>query len=171
VSLILDDCVGLVEVHGSVGFIDKFVDLSLAHCFNLRSFLRSLKLKSLKFHVLCACLRLKNFSEIESEMKCLEYIDFEEIDIEELPSFIGNLVGAKELNLGGCTNFMNLPDSIHQLQHLEFLNPNGCTSIKWLPSSYIWVLSYGSKMRSRRLHKPHESTKKHLSVAKFRVSF
>jgi len=58
--LILDDCVGSVEVQGSIGFLDKLVDLILARCFNLRSFMRSLKLRSLKFHVLCACLRLKN---------------------------------------------------------------------------------------------------------------
>jgi hypothetical protein len=75
-------------------------------------------------------------------MECLEYIDFEEIGIEELPSFIGNLVGAKELNLGGCTNLTKLPDSIHQLQHLELLNPNGCTSIKWLPSSYGYLIGF-----------------------------
>jgi hypothetical protein len=112
VSLILDDCVGSVEVQGSIGFLDKLVDLSLARCFNLRSFMRSLKLRSLKFHVLCACLRLKNFPKIECEMECVEYIDFEETSIKELPSSIGNL-GAKELNLGGCTNLTNLLDSIH----------------------------------------------------------
>jgi Leucine-rich repeat (LRR) protein len=75
-------------------------------------------------------------------MECLEYIDFEETSIKELPSSIGNLIGAKELNLGGCTNLTNLPNSIHQLQHLELLNLNGCTSLKWLPSSYGYLIGF-----------------------------
>jgi hypothetical protein len=135
VSLILDDYVGLVEVHRSVGFLDKLVDLSLAQCSNLRIFLRSLKLRSLKVLVLCGCSRLKNFPKIECQMEHLEFIDFEEFGIEELPISIGYLVGLKHLCLGGCTNLTNLPDSIYHLQHLELLNLNGCTSIKGPPSS------------------------------------
>ncbi|GLT52987.1 hypothetical protein SLA2020_262870 [Shorea laevis] len=47
-TLYLSGCKNLVKVHRSVGFLDKLVDLNLCRCTNLRSFPRSLKLKSLK---------------------------------------------------------------------------------------------------------------------------
>jgi hypothetical protein len=127
--LILDDCVGLVEVHGSVGFLDKLVRLSLANCTNLRSFPKSLKLRSLESLVLSGCSRLKNFPEIECQMKCLVYFDFMDTGIEELPSSIGYLVGIKYIYLDGCTNLINLPNSINQLQHLEHLSLYGCSKV------------------------------------------
>ena len=133
--LILDGCIRLVKVHCSIGFLDKLVDLSLENCYNLRSFSRSLKLRSLESLVLYGCSRLKNFPKIECPMECLEYIDFQYTGIEKLPSSIRNLIGVKKLYLVGCRNLSIIPYSISQLQHLERLILNGCTSIKRLPSS------------------------------------
>jgi hypothetical protein len=118
----LDGCTNLVEIHHFVGFLDKLLDLSLQECSNLRSSLRSFKVRSPEYLSLENCSRLKNFPPIESPMECVRSIDLRYIGIEkELPSSIGCIVGLKKLNLQGCINLMNLPSSIHQLQHLEFL--------------------------------------------------
>jgi hypothetical protein len=83
-ELNLDYCTNLVEVHHSVGFHDKLVSLNLNGCFNLRSFPRSLKMRSLKYLNLCHCMSLKNFPEIDCQMECLEDITFCGAGIEEL---------------------------------------------------------------------------------------
>jgi Leucine-rich repeat (LRR) protein len=134
-TLYLDGSKNLVEVHCSVEFLDKLVDLSFDCCYNLRIFPRSFKLRSLERLVLGGCSRLKNFREIECQMERIEYVKFVLTGIEKLPSSIGYFVGIKILNLDGCTNLTNLPNSIHQLWHLEYLSLNGCTGIKELPSS------------------------------------
>ncbi|XP_059455260.1 disease resistance protein Roq1-like [Corylus avellana] len=131
--LILDGCKNLVEVHHSVGFLDKLVCLRLAYRSNLKSFPKSLKLQSLKFLSLLGCSRLKKFPEIECQMECLVYIDFQYTNIEELPSSIGYLIGIKTLDLSGCKNLKNIPNNIYQLQHLERLNLGGCNSLKGMP--------------------------------------
>ncbi|XP_059455254.1 disease resistance protein RPV1-like [Corylus avellana] len=139
-TLILDGCAHLVEVHSSVGSLNKLVDLSLENCYRLRSFLRSLKLRNLESLVLCGCLELKNFPEIECQMKYLEYVDYQYTGIEKLPSSIGHLIGVKKLYLTGCKNLKNLPDSIYQLQHLERLILKDCTGVKRLPSSIRYLV-------------------------------
>jgi Leucine-rich repeat (LRR) protein len=120
-KLDLGGCKNLVEVHPSIGFHDKLVSLKLEGCYNLRSFPRSLKMRSLKFLNLWGCSRLKNFPEIKCQMECLKEINIGKTGIEELPSSIGYLVGVKVLCLNGYTNLMTLPDSIHKLKHLETL--------------------------------------------------
>ncbi|XP_059455269.1 TMV resistance protein N-like [Corylus avellana] len=138
-SLKLVDCEYLVEVHCSVGFLDQLVELIITSCSNLRSFPKILKLRSLKYLEFFGCSMLKNFPEIDCRMECLEDIYFHDTGIEELPSSIRYLVGLKKLHLDNSKNLMNLPDSIHQLQHLESLGLNGCTGIKELPSSFGYM--------------------------------
>ena len=75
-KLTLDDCIDLVEIHHSVGFLNKLVHLSVHNCYNLTSFPKSLKLTSLQFLSLRNCSRLGDFPEIEYQMECLEYINF-----------------------------------------------------------------------------------------------
>ena len=128
----LDGCENLVEVHHSVGFLEKLVVLSLRKCSNLTSFPKSLKIRSLKFLFLSGCSRLKHFPEIECQMKCLDYVDFRDTGIEELPSSIGNLVRVSYLYLSGCTNLTNLSNSIYQLQDLKYLFLDGCSKVKFL---------------------------------------
>jgi hypothetical protein len=118
-ELDLHYCENLVEVHHSVGFLDKLVSLNLHGCFYLRSFPRSLKMRSLKYLNLCDCGRLENFPEIDCQMKCLEDITFCRAGIEELPSSIGHLVGVKTFSLNSYTNLMTLSDNIHKLRHLH----------------------------------------------------
>ncbi len=128
-ELTLDNCTNLVEVHHSVGFLDKLKVLRFVECSNLRSFPRSLKLRSLVVLMLEDCSGLENFPEIECKMEGLEYIGLRNTPIKELPSSVEYLIGLKELNLDGCENLMNLPSSIQQLQHLKRLHLNDCSKL------------------------------------------
>ncbi|KAG6676522.1 hypothetical protein I3842_15G156200 [Carya illinoinensis] len=133
------DCENLVEVHDSVGFLDKLVRLRLYQCFNLKSFPRRLRLRSLEVLTLCNCSKLQKFPEIECKMEYLCCISLWGTAIKELPSSIGYLTPVlKELLLPGqCTELMRLPSSIHQLQNLKVLclNIEGCMDLMRFPIS------------------------------------
>ncbi|XP_042979967.1 disease resistance protein Roq1-like [Carya illinoinensis] len=73
-ALQIERCENLVEIHQSVGFLDKLDNLKINNCQSLASFPRSLKLRYLKSLDLRFCKRLKKFAEIESEMKCLTIV-------------------------------------------------------------------------------------------------
>ncbi|KAG6676503.1 hypothetical protein I3842_15G154500 [Carya illinoinensis] len=122
------DCENLVEVHDSVGFLDKLVRLRLYQCFNLKSFPRHLKLRSLEVLTLYNCSKLQHFPEIECKMEYLCCISLWGTAIKELPSSIGYLTPAlKELLLPKqWTKLMRLPSSIHQLQNLKVLCLSEC---------------------------------------------
>ncbi|XP_042962704.1 disease resistance protein RUN1-like [Carya illinoinensis] len=122
-------CKKLVEVHDSVGFLDKLHELCLCGCFNLKSFPRGLQLRSLGLLDLSNCSSLQNYPEIECEMKHLVKVDLFGTAIEELPSSIGYLTGLVNLNLGSSVNLKRLPSSIHQLRSLEFINLHCCPNI------------------------------------------
>ena len=134
-SLSLVCCENLVDVHCSIGFLNNLVELHIVSCNNIRSFPESLMLRSLKFFRVFNSLSLIKFPEIGCQMEYLEKIYINYCGIEKLPSSIGCFVQVKNLNLSGCINLMNLPDSIHQLQHLEVLSLISCSSLKELPSS------------------------------------
>jgi Leucine-rich repeat (LRR) protein len=132
-DLNLDNCTNLVEVHHSVGFLDKLAYLNLSGCSNLKSFPKSLKLRSLEELDLQGCSSLQNFPEIECKMECLTSIRLDYTAIKELPSSIGYLTGLHHLHLEGCKNLMNLPCSIFQLQHLKTLLLTDCLEVVELP--------------------------------------
>ncbi|XP_040998645.1 disease resistance protein RUN1-like isoform X2 [Juglans microcarpa x Juglans regia] len=118
----IEDCNNLVEVHQSIGFLDKLVKLSIVYCQSLTSFPSSLKLRSLEMLILSYCERLQKFPEIDSEMKCLTYVQLEHLTaINELPSSIGNLTSLLDLQISDCYRLRHIPNSIHQLQHLRCL--------------------------------------------------
>ncbi|XP_008222873.1 PREDICTED: disease resistance protein RPP4-like [Prunus mume] len=59
------------------------------------------------------------------------------IAIEELSSSIGNLNGLKGLDLQGCENLANLPQSIYQLQNRGYINLSRCPKLVTLPNNLI----------------------------------
>ncbi|XP_040996732.1 disease resistance protein Roq1-like [Juglans microcarpa x Juglans regia] len=118
-KLILDECKNLVEVHDSVGFLDKLVELKFEQCSSLKNLPRSFKLRSLKLLELGGCTSLENFPEIECEMEHLKYVMLESTVIQELPSSITYLAGLEELLMYGCKNLVHLPINIFQFEHLE----------------------------------------------------
>uniref|UniRef100_A0A2N9FIF8 Uncharacterized protein n=1 Tax=Fagus sylvatica TaxID=28930 RepID=A0A2N9FIF8_FAGSY len=99
-ELTLDNCTNLVEVHHSVGFLDKLKVLRFVECSNLRSFPRSLKLRSLVVLMLEDC--SGNFPEIECKMRTKKFLKL-------------------------STSLQN--GSIQQLQHLKRLHLNDCSKL------------------------------------------
>ncbi|BBH09916.1 Putative disease resistance TIR-NBS-LRR class protein [Prunus dulcis] len=89
----LRECTRLVEVHGSVGFLDKLVELDLSGCVNLMRFGTTLRLKSLEALCLVGCETLESFPEIEVEMESLWTLNMERSGVRELPPSIAYLTG------------------------------------------------------------------------------
>ncbi|XP_059428984.1 disease resistance protein RUN1-like [Corylus avellana] len=130
----LSECNNLVEVHDSLGFLDKLSYLAVRLCSNLINLPRSLKLRSLEMLFLEGCSSLQKFPEIEIKMECLRDITLNNTAIKELPSSIGYLTGLRQLYLRDCKNLMRLPSSIIQLQHLEILSLANCSEHVELPT-------------------------------------
>ncbi|XP_021829801.1 TMV resistance protein N-like [Prunus avium] len=152
-------CTSLVEVHPSVGYLDKLENLDFCGCHKLTQFPNKVRLKSLIFFRLYDCIKLENFPEIVDKMESLNYLDLGRTAIKELPSSVGNLTALKVLELGGsaieelpsstgnltaleilslegCENLANLPQRIYGL-HLESINLNRCPKLVILPNNLI----------------------------------
>jgi Leucine-rich repeat (LRR) protein len=151
----LEGCTNLVEVHQSVGFLDKLVNLNLNSCCNLNSFPRRLLLRSLKYLRLPSCSKLNYFPEIECEMERLTSISLRCHGIKELPSSIQYLIALKTLNLEKCRNLTNLPSSIYQLEHLEYLTLEGC----------LKLVKFLEKMGDNKHSMPSIVSKKELEIS------
>jgi hypothetical protein len=137
----LSECNSLVEVHDSLGFLDKLSYLAVRLCSNLINLPRSLKLRSLEMLYLEGCSSLQKFPEIEIKMECLRDITLNGTAIKELPSSIGYLTELRQLYLRDCKNLMRLPSSIIQLQHLEILSLANCSEHVELPTKGFEISS------------------------------
>ena len=73
-QLNLHRCTNLVEVHESVGCLDKLEKLNLTSCTKLRILPSCLMIKYLKHLVLYRCRRFEKFPNILEEMDGLEYL-------------------------------------------------------------------------------------------------
>ncbi|KAL5776135.1 hypothetical protein ACOSP7_009061 [Xanthoceras sorbifolium] len=103
-KLELEDCTGLLEVHQSVGFLQRLTVLNLRNCRRLAHFPRSVRgLKSLMILNLSDCSKLDRLPEDLEEMKCLEELDVGGTAIRQLPSSIGHLTTLKKLSFRECT--------------------------------------------------------------------
>ncbi|XP_040998240.1 disease resistance protein RUN1-like [Juglans microcarpa x Juglans regia] len=121
-TLDLEGCKNLVEVHDSVGFLDKFREFSVRGCSKLRILPKRFKLRSLCSFDLQECSSLENFPEIECEMEFLHVLNLRDSSLKELPSSIENLKGLKLLSLR-CSSLKELPSSIlPQLRKLKGVN-------------------------------------------------
>ncbi|KAI6680702.1 hypothetical protein NL676_034583, partial [Syzygium grande] len=134
-SLNLDYCKSLVEVHQSVGYLDKLRLLALTSCSNLSIFPSKLKIKSLRRLSLAGCSKLEKFPDILGKMEHLEYIYLQRMAIKELPASIENLISVKYINLEWCKNLTRLPSSIYKLHNLEFLGLEGCSNLVMFPKN------------------------------------
>ncbi|KAG6676225.1 hypothetical protein I3842_15G141300 [Carya illinoinensis] len=121
-ELIVDECKSLVEVHDSVGFLDKLSQLRFKQCSSLKNLPRSFKLRSLKVLKLEGCTSLEYFPEIECEMEHLKHLWLESIVIQELPSSITYFTGLKKLGLYRCESLVRFPINIFQLESLREVN-------------------------------------------------
>ncbi|KAG6625637.1 hypothetical protein CIPAW_16G111600 [Carya illinoinensis] len=130
----LQYCENLVEVHCSVGFLDKLSDFLVNGCSKLRIFPESFKLRSLCLLQLYDCSSLQDFPEILCEMKFLYHICLRGTSITELPSSIEKLTELQSFDLNG-TGIKELPTSIGKLTKLERLSARDCKDLVHLPSS------------------------------------
>ncbi|AET02383.1 putative TIR domain, winged helix-turn-helix DNA-binding domain-containing protein [Medicago truncatula] len=126
--LSLDSCENLVEIHDSVGFLDKLEILNLGSCAKLRN-LPPIHLTSLQHLNLSHCSSLVSFPEILGNMKNITSLSLEYTAIREFPYSIGNLPRLKSLELHGCGNLL-LPSSIILLSELEELSIWQCEGLK-----------------------------------------
>lgn len=107
-GLDLKYCKNLIEVHESVGFLEKLKVWDLKGCSQLQILPSTLRLKSLEYFQLSGCRRLEKFPDIHPEMKCLNYLDLFRCGIRELPSSLLYLTRLAALGLGvsQLTNFL-----------------------------------------------------------------
>ncbi|KAF7852330.1 hypothetical protein BT93_L4622 [Corymbia citriodora subsp. variegata] len=132
-SLDLQECTNLVEVHQSLGSLDRLIYLNFLNCHKLSSFPSSLKSRSLENLILRGCSKLSRFPDILVRMEHLKELSLHGTAIGELPSSVVNLIELKGLYLEDCTDLKNLPCSIYTLQHLERIFVDGCSQLSKFP--------------------------------------
>ena len=118
-TLDISFCENLIEIHDSIGLLDKLECLELWFCMKLQSLPRTLKLNK-NFH-LFGCPRLEKLPNIHPEMKCLEQ-GFVVCDsnIREWPLSLRYLTeGIIILEIQECENLGKFMDSTNKLQLLE----------------------------------------------------
>ncbi|KAL5778635.1 hypothetical protein ACOSQ2_009372 [Xanthoceras sorbifolium] len=95
----LEDRTGLLEVHQSVGFLQRLTVLNLRNCKRLAHFPRNVRgLKSLIILNLSDCSKLDRLPQDLEEMKCMEEVDVGGTAIRELPFSIVHLTTLKKLS-------------------------------------------------------------------------
>ena len=107
-KLNLSLCENLIEVHDSIGFLEKLKLWNLYCCSQLQILPSMLKLKSLEHFDLRHCSMLEKFPDIHPEMKCLKELILNDSGIRELPSSLLYLTGLDTLQLLGCRKLTNL---------------------------------------------------------------
>ncbi|KAG2668000.1 hypothetical protein I3760_15G139900 [Carya illinoinensis] len=118
-ELFFTGCKSLVEVHDSVGFLDKLVHLDFNKCYSLKKLPRSFKLRCLESLKFEGCTSLEYFPEIECEIEHLKCVEISSTIIQELPSSITYLTRLKMLYIYECNSLVHFPVNIFQLEHLE----------------------------------------------------
>ncbi|KAK7271000.1 hypothetical protein RJT34_26570 [Clitoria ternatea] len=119
-NLCLDNCINLVKIHHSVGFLDNLCSLSAKGCTKLKNLAPCIKLTSLEILDLRRCSSLESFPEVLEKMEKIREVYLDETSIEKLPFSIGNLVGLQLLSLKQC-RVRQLPGSLSTLRKVEVL--------------------------------------------------
>ncbi|KAG2384989.1 uncharacterized protein HKW66_Vig0120810 [Vigna angularis] len=106
-ELCVDDCMNLIQIDDSVGFLDKLLRFSAKGCTKLRIVPHGIKLTSLEYLCLRDCRSLAVFPEILAPMEKLKFVDLEGTAIENLPLSFNNLKGLQSIHLNRCKRLEN----------------------------------------------------------------
>ena len=117
-TLDISYCDNLIEIHDSIGLLDKLERWSLSHCMKLQILPGTLKLN--KRFELWNCPRLEKFPNVHPEMKCLGGFTVGDSNIRVWPSSLRYLTeGIVTLRILECENLGKFLDSTNKLQLLE----------------------------------------------------
>ncbi|XP_075654344.1 TMV resistance protein N-like [Castanea sativa] len=117
-TLDISYCDELIEIHDSIGLLDKLECWNLRSCKKLQTLPRTLKLNK-RFN-LRSCPRLERFPDVHPETKCLSDFDMSDCNIREWPSSLRYLTkGIIRLKIQNCENLGKFLDSTNKLQLLE----------------------------------------------------
>ncbi|KAL4605721.1 hypothetical protein ACB092_09G050600 [Castanea dentata] len=150
-ELNLNSCLNLIEVHESIGSLDKLKVWNLNWCRQLQILPSRLMLKSLEKFILIYCSSLEKFPDIHPETKRLEELNLLGSGIRELPSSLWYLTGLQKLILYNCDELRDFPIGANNISgpvfiSLTSLDLSRCVGIKieldsWMQPDYFPVLT------------------------------
>lgn len=111
-------CENLVEVHDSVGFLDKLRILRGDNCPKLRTF-PTIKGTSLEILDLSYCPILQSFPKVLREAKNMTHLSLDDTDLE-FPSSTQNLTGIGSIGMQSCRR-IGLPISFAMLPKVDMI--------------------------------------------------
>ncbi|MED6120235.1 hypothetical protein PIB30_019025 [Stylosanthes scabra] len=120
-------CQSLIEVHESVGLLEKLRVLDAHGCSLLKRF-PDLMLPTLEELYLSSCSSLKTFPKILGKMESLTMLELIDTQIAEFPSSIQYITRLQKLVLG-FSGIVELPSSIFVLKKLKYLSIQMCDGL------------------------------------------
>ncbi|KAK9267736.1 hypothetical protein L1049_010169 [Liquidambar formosana] len=139
-TLLLNDCIRLVEVHQSIEALDKLVVLDMSNCKNLWKLPPGIrKLKSLQNFSLSGCSKFEKLQGLISPslgstqgLISLRGLDISNCNFSYVPHELGSLFSLKWLDLSGNKNLRELELGTWKLKSLRDINLNDCSNLEKL---------------------------------------
>ena len=124
-------CENLVEIHESIGLLDKLEILVLSFCKKLQALPRRLEFKSLKLFFLGYCESIQELPELGApKLKTLDLSNCK--SLVKVHESIGLLDKLTTWQLQNCEKLQTLPRRL-ALKSLGFFDLSGCTSLENFP--------------------------------------
>ncbi|CAN6452033.1 unnamed protein product [Victoria cruziana] len=135
VSLILDRCFMLVQVHESIGCLKSLIYLSMRDCYELKELPNSVcQLNSLETLSLRGCSKVSVLTTRLGDIESLKHLMLDRTKIKTLPDSMRQLKKLTLLSLEGCRSLTELPEWIGSMQSLRMLTLEG-SAVERIPES------------------------------------